>query len=70
MVEKAGSKRKSGRRTAPAAPDHRLAAVGSEPDEGRIRERAYAIWIEEGRPHGRDLAHWRRAHEELREEAR
>ena len=36
----------------------------------RTRERAYHIWIEEGQPHGRDLAHWRRAHRELREEAR
>jgi hypothetical protein len=45
-------------------------AVASVPDEARIRERAYGIWIEEGRPHGSDLAHWRRAHEELQSEAR
>lgn len=27
----------------------------------RIRERAYAIWLEEGCPHGRDTEHWLRA---------
>ena len=73
MVKKAGSKDKSGKSskiTAPAASDDRPAAIAGEPDERRIRERAYAIWIEEGRPHGRDLAHWRRAHQELRGEAR
>ncbi len=30
-----------------------------------IRERAYAIWEEEGRPHGRDWDHWLRAAEEI-----
>ncbi len=38
-------------------------------NEDLIRERAYGLWIEEGRPHGRDLAHWRRAHQELQREA-
>ena len=38
-------------------------------DEHQIRERAYGIWVEEGRPHGRDLAHWQRAHQELLLEA-
>ena len=38
-------------------------------DELRIRERAYGIWIAEGRPHGRELAHWQRAHHELEREA-
>ena len=37
-------------------------------DEDRIRERAYGIWIAEGRPHGRELAHWQRAHHELQRE--
>jgi hypothetical protein len=27
-------------------------------DDGRIREVAYSIWLEEGQPHGRDLDHW------------
>ena len=30
-----------------------------------IRERAYAIWEEEGRPEGRDLDHWLRAEADL-----
>jgi hypothetical protein len=30
-----------------------------------IRERAYALWEEEGRPHGSDLTHWLRAETEL-----
>jgi hypothetical protein len=30
-----------------------------------IRERAYAIWEEEGRPDGRDWEHWHRAAREL-----
>jgi hypothetical protein len=34
-------------------------------DDDLIRERAYGIWIAEGRPHGRDLAHWQRARHEL-----
>ena len=35
------------------------------PDDERIRQRAYEIWEREGRPHGRDAEHWRRAVEEL-----
>ena len=30
-----------------------------------IRQRAYAIWEQEGRPHGKDEEHWRRASEEM-----
>jgi hypothetical protein len=30
-----------------------------------IRERAYGIWVAEGRPHGREVAHWQRARHEL-----
>ncbi len=41
------------------------AIVGLRVDDDLIRERAYVIWIAEGRPHGRDLAHWQRAHQEL-----
>ena len=29
--------------------------------ERRIRERAYAIWEQEGRLHGKDREHWERA---------
>jgi hypothetical protein len=33
-----------------------------------IRARAYAIWEQEGCPHGRDLDHWQRARSELNAE--
>jgi len=33
--------------------------------ERRIRERAYAIWEQEGRPSGRELAHWTEAAGEI-----
>lgn len=33
--------------------------------EEAIRERAYAIWEAEGRPHGKDLDHWHRAAAEV-----
>ena len=38
------------------------------PSRERIAERAYALWMEEGRPESRDLHHWLRAEKELREE--
>lgn len=34
-------------------------------NEKRIRARAHQIWQEEGRPEGRELAHWRQAEAEL-----
>jgi hypothetical protein len=33
--------------------------------DARIRERAYAIWEQEGRPQGREWDHWTRAAEEI-----
>jgi hypothetical protein len=38
------------------------------PSRQRISERAYALWMEEGRPELRDLHHWLRAERELRAE--
>jgi hypothetical protein len=35
--------------------------------ERRIRERAYQIWEEEGRPSGRELEHWTQAEGEIAE---
>ena len=32
-----------------------------EPEEHRVRERAYLLWEEEGKPDGRALDHWLRA---------
>ena len=37
--------------------------------EQRIRQRAYDIWLREGRPHGRDGLHWQRAEAELAAES-
>ncbi len=31
--------------------------------DDRIRERAYHLWEQDGRPHGRDLEYWERARE-------
>jgi Protein of unknown function (DUF2934) len=31
--------------------------------EAQVRERAYRLWEEEGRPHGRDVEYWERARE-------
>jgi len=36
-----------------------------KPDEDQIRARAHQIWIEEGKPDGRDKEHWLRARWEL-----
>jgi hypothetical protein len=33
--------------------------------EQRIRQLAYAIWEDEGRPHGKDVEHWLRAEVEI-----
>ena len=37
--------------------------------EARIRERAYEIWVREGRPHGRDAEHWQKAAAEISAES-
>ncbi len=34
-------------------------------EDDRIRERAYHIWEDEGRPEGQQAEHWARAREEL-----
>jgi hypothetical protein len=36
---------------------------GEADREQRIRERAYALWEADGRPHGADLEYWERARE-------
>jgi len=72
IVRKPSSKAKPSKTIAPVAEANLSPAVEFAPrlDEERIRERAYGIWIAEGRPHGRELAHWQRAHHELQREAR
>ena len=44
-------------------------AMGGISDEA-IQERAYHIWVREGRPHGRDFEHWVLAQVELEAEER
>jgi len=34
-------------------------------NEDRLRQRAYEIWEQEGRPHGEDMKHWLRAFQEI-----
>ena len=41
--------------------------MGSE-REALIRDRAYAIWLSEGRPLGRQDEHWRRAEAQIGDE--
>jgi Protein of unknown function (DUF2934) len=71
-VRKPSSKAKSSKKTAPVAAANLSPTVefATRLDEDLIRERAYGIWIAEGKPHGRELAHWQRAHHELQREAR
>ena len=42
----------------------------SEQREQAIRERAYALWEQDGRPEGRSLAHWSQAEAEIGTEPR
>jgi hypothetical protein len=37
----------------------------SQSSHSDIANRAYQIWVEEGRPHGRDRDHWHRAEREI-----
>jgi hypothetical protein len=62
-----GAKPKSATKAAPDATTRAAAAieVTRRVDDDRIRERAYGIWIAEGRPDGREYAHWQRARHEL-----
>ena len=34
----------------------------------KIRDRAYALWVRDGSPEGKDLEYWHRAERELAEE--
>ena len=70
-AKNAGGKLKLVKNKAPAASTDAAPAieVALRVDDDLIRERAYGIWIAEGRPHGRDLAHWQRARHELLRQA-
>jgi hypothetical protein len=69
MAKTPTGKRTTSKKKAPAVSDAPAIQRARPPDEHRIRERAYGIWIEEGQPNGRDLAHWQRADQELQREA-
>jgi hypothetical protein len=40
-------------------------AASPQPTEAEIQHAAYLLWIESGRPEGRDLEHWLAAKEML-----
>ncbi len=48
---------------------HAVDRYKHEPEDHAIRERAYAIWVAEGMPEGREVDHWMRARQELEHEA-
>jgi hypothetical protein len=48
-----------------APEDTPIATPGNGVKDDLIRERAYIIWIDEGRPDGREVDHWMRAKWEL-----
>jgi hypothetical protein len=59
----------SGRPSAGVPADIPAAVAGSDGHkDDQTRERAYLIWVDEGRPQGRDLDHWLRAKWELERE--
>ena len=60
-----GAKPKSATKAAPDATTRADHPIELRVDDDRIRERAYGIWIAEGRPDGREYAHWQRARHEL-----
>jgi Protein of unknown function (DUF2934) len=43
--------------------DDKPSEAGTDPDEERIRRKAYELWLSEGRPEGRDRDHWELARE-------
>jgi hypothetical protein len=58
-----GSPRKAFPRSG-ATPPKRSIGMSSE-RKASVEQRAYKIWEEEGRPHGRDQEHWHRAERDL-----
>jgi hypothetical protein len=39
------------------------------PTEAEVKERAHLIWVQEGKPEGREVDHWMRARRELERDA-
>ncbi len=42
-----------------------MTTIDTERTEKKVRDRAYRIWEEEGRPEGRAVQHWQRALKEV-----
>jgi hypothetical protein len=62
----AGNKVKPASQRAKAASSGGVRRAGNGGDVGeRIRQRAYEIWEREGRPEGREQAHWEQAEREI-----
>ncbi len=57
----ATSKSNGGGRTTPSMP-----TTTSAPARDSIAARAYEIWLESGRPNGKDQEHWFQAEREIR----
>jgi hypothetical protein len=61
----------AGKKAKPAGPRVKVASSGGVRRAGngdvaeRIRQRAYEIWEREGRPEGREQAHWEQAEREV-----
>lgn len=49
----------------PSHPMSHKAAAAFKPSEAEIEQAAYFIWVESGRPDGRELEHWLAAKEQL-----
>jgi Protein of unknown function (DUF2934) len=65
MDQKASTSTAATQQTEPEVVAAISSADGQVAGEQAIRERAYAIWEEEGRPEGRHLDHWLRAEAEI-----
>jgi hypothetical protein len=65
VTEKRSTATASTRETKPAVVAAISSGEGQSMREQAIRERAYAIWEQEGRPDGKDLDHWLRAEAEI-----
>ena len=66
MDQKAATSTAATRQTEPEVVAAISSGDGQIAKEQAIRERAYAIWEEEGRPEGRHLDHWLRAEAEIK----
>jgi Protein of unknown function (DUF2934) len=64
-AQAADENRQIGSASARPDPDNNLGRGTPGDREDRIRQRAYEIWEQEGRPEGQDQRHWERAAQNL-----